>query len=661
MPATKTKSKSRQRKSKQVWSTAERQAWKLPDDINICDWADKSIILPARNSPEPGPYRTSRTPYARAIMDAFTDPEVHEITLKIAAQVCKTQCMYNMIGYIIDQDPSPTMMVMPKIEDRNTVINNRIRPMVEDSPVLRNHLTGKPWDLKKTEFWLDMMTLYYAGANSPSDMSQKSIRYLFFDETNKYPPFSGKESDPFSLAGERTTNFWDAKTISSCTPTTPSGHISRNYKRSNRQKYYLPCPHCGDYQVWIFSQLKIDGDVREPDFIKQHGHVWYECEKCRGKIEESQKEELVAKGQWVPKGQTIDRDGKLHGKPLRSKWHSGFQGGKLISPWVAWRDIMAGWFEANPPSGPIIAKLMNFKNSVLGEDFEETGQTIKLNDLESKRGNFSRGTVPDECLILVASADYHEDNLGNVRIDYEVKGFGYGERNWVITSGSADNFEQLEDIILFSPFPWEDPEKSGDKQDLAVVRLLVDSGFKPDKVYDFCLRHIGIAFPTKGAATRQRTPLVLSNLDRSAYKKKVRYAGLQLIIIDTQFFKDKVSGYAQKEKGTPGSMEFYAEVPQVYFDEFCNEHKVKVTKNGRDEWIWKPRTSGAATHFLDTSVGTAAAAYFLKVHHWRRPGEVRQAAVVARRMAQKNIKSRNNTRRRNRPSGFLDDLPGGDR
>ena len=62
------------------------------------------------------------------------------------------------------------------------------------------------------------------GANSPSSLSSRSIKYLFFDEIDKYPAFSGKEANPIKLAEERTKTFVDKKIVRVSTPTIGS-HI----------------------------------------------------------------------------------------------------------------------------------------------------------------------------------------------------------------------------------------------------------------------------------------------------------------------------------------------------------------------------------------------------------------------------------------------------
>ncbi len=638
-----------------VWSEAERNAWRLPAELTVSQWADRHRVLDPRSSAESGPWRTDRTAYLRGIMDAFSDPEVEVVVVQKPPQSAGTEGILNMIGYTIDHDPGPALLVEPRDEDCDYVSENRLKPMIEASSALQSHTTGRIWDLSKDEFHFDRMTLYFAASNSPAGLAAKPIRYLFLDEVNKYPPFTGKEASPIDLAIKRTITYWDRKIVIISTPTTTDGHITIIIGKTRIHDLYIPCPHCGEYSIWKFEQLKIPKTLRDPDKIRQTtGEIYYECEHCNGRIDEIRKDELVAKGKWVAEGQKIDAEGNITGTAKRSKRRSGFRYSALISPWVFWTEVMAQWFEANTEEGIAIGKLLDFKNSILAIAYTETAIKTEVQELIKNKGEFSRGTVPDDCLVLMAGADYHEDARGMVRIDYEVRGFGYGERNFVISSGAAHSWEQLEAEVLFNPFPWSNPDgPRGTESELAVMQLFIDSGYKPDEVYSFCLRHPAICKPTKGASSAQRTPLVITNLEKTTGHRRRQYRGMQLVMIDTDFFKNKVHGWASRQPGQAGSTEFYAEIPDYYFREFTNEQKVKTrSRYGQIIWRWKPVSSGAATHHLDTAVNAAAAGYFRRVQYLRRPAEQRQSAAAVTRQP---VRRKRPTKRTHQ--GFLDNLP----
>ena len=137
-------------------------------------------------------------------MDKFTDPLIEQIVLCFGAQIGKTEAELNMIGYALDQTQSPVMMVYPTDTIAKFASDKRVQPMIKSVKSISDN-----FDENSKLLELDFNNGNYmvlVGANSPSSLSSRSIKYLFFDEIDKYPAFSGKEADPIKLAKERTKN-----------------------------------------------------------------------------------------------------------------------------------------------------------------------------------------------------------------------------------------------------------------------------------------------------------------------------------------------------------------------------------------------------------------------------------------------------------------------
>lgn len=665
-----------------IWTPEEQEAWRIPPRTLVSDWADNNRII-GTYAAESGPWRTERVPYTRAIMDAYIDPDVEEITITGPAQCAKTESVFNMIGYSIDVDPVPILYVTAREEDCDTITEDRLVPMLEDSPNLARHLTGRPWDLQKGKFMkLDRMSVYLAGAGSAVALSSKSIGVVILDEADKYKDHVSKEGSPIALAGTRTVTFQDARKINLCTLTASGGFMWQSLNRSNMQRYWMPCPLCGQYQDMIFFNLKVDPPgLRDSDYIYEHREcVYYKCKHCGGRIYEYQKPDMNDAGKWVPKGQNIilltggksiklgksdvmfGQDGKeyaITGSPERSKRHSGFWVGGLISPWIYWHKMLAGWFEVNRNRRSDPGTYREFKNQTLAQVDDVAGQKTDASELKKQIGDFSKGMVPNGCKILVASADYHESERGIPRIDYMVQGFGYDCQNWVIKSGSVVSFDELDKEVLLEPFAWSDGTISSEVPYLAVMIMFVDCGYKPEKVFEYALTRRGIVWPVEGAPMPRNKPLTLTKLERPGPNTK-KYRGASKFITDTCFFKDLVTGWAQPARDNDGNYigepltEYYAEIPDYFFREFSNEQKVKEKIGRRDVWIWKPVYSSAPTHSLDLAAMCAAAAYYKGVHYWRDPNkkQIQPAAAEAAAAQQRPVVKTRRIR-----NGFLDNLP----
>ena len=115
-----------------------------PEDISVSEWAEKYRILDTKTSAMPGPWRNDKTPYLKDVMDEFLNYETEEIIFCKCTQVGGTEAMQNMLGYIIQQDPSPTMVVYPTDKLAESISENRIQPMITLYPMAmpRDPMTG---------------------------------------------------------------------------------------------------------------------------------------------------------------------------------------------------------------------------------------------------------------------------------------------------------------------------------------------------------------------------------------------------------------------------------------------------------------------------------------------------------------------------------------
>ena len=218
------------------------EAMKPPDDLSVSEWAERYRILDELSSKMTGPWKNTVTPYLKGIMDEFNSWECDEVIFVKPTQVGGTEAIFNMLGYAIQQDPAPTMIVYPSDKLACTTCESRIMPMINACRSLR-----KKYDLKgssQDELKFDNMRIRLTGANSPANLSSTPIRYLFLDEVDKYPTASKKEADPISLAKERTKSYSSNRKIYMCsTPTIETGQIWQAKENADIERhYFVPCP-----------------------------------------------------------------------------------------------------------------------------------------------------------------------------------------------------------------------------------------------------------------------------------------------------------------------------------------------------------------------------------------------------------------------------------
>ena len=256
---------------------AKTSEWRCPDwlldalevlepagKLTVTQWADRKRVLPATSS-MPGRWRTSFTPYLAGIMDAFTDPEIEEISILKSTQVGGTEVILNMMGYVIEQDPSPTMVVYPTESLGEYISENRIQQMVRLCPSLRERFDPSS---KRLELQFSGMYIIISGANSSPSLASYSIRFLFMDEIDKYPATAGRDSDPRALARERTRTYDNEKKIvNASTPTYEAGPIWQEWMNADIPDTFL------NIRVWM-RWANADADALTVNSINNGGVVF---------------------------------------------------------------------------------------------------------------------------------------------------------------------------------------------------------------------------------------------------------------------------------------------------------------------------------------------------------------------------------------------------
>jgi phage terminase large subunit GpA-like protein len=394
------------------------RAWReglTPDPLlSVSEWSDRHRMLSSKASAEPGRWRTSRTPYLKAIMDCLSPTSaVERVVFMKAAQLGATEMGSNWIGYVIHHAPGPMMAVWPTVDMAKRNSKQRIDPLIEESAALsalispaRSRDSGNTILAKEFRGGVLVMT----GANSAVGLRSMPVRYLFLDEVDGYPLDVEGEGDAISLAEARTRTFARRKIFIVSTPTISGvSAIEREYEASDQQRYFVPCPHCAHRQWLRFEQLRWDKGQPET--------AAYICESCDTAIHEHHKTWMLEHGEWramVPE----------HGAKT-----AGFHLSSLYSPvgWRSWKDIAVAWESAVSKVSGSAAAIKTFKNTELGETWVEEGEAPDWQRLIERREDYRIGTVPLGGLLLVGGADVQKD-----RIEASVWAFGRGKECWLV-------------------------------------------------------------------------------------------------------------------------------------------------------------------------------------------------------------------------------------
>ncbi len=552
--------------------------FKPPEQLTVVEWADKYRRLSPENSAEAGPWRTSRTPYLKEIMNAFTDPKVHRIAVAASSQVGKTEMEMNMMAYMIDVDPGPAMFVLPTVDNGKDISKRRIAPMIRDTRPLRKKVaSSKSRDsdntLLKKVYPGGMLTI--TGSNSAAALASVPCRYVFGDERDRWAKDAGGEGDPWGLVEARTITFYNYKMVEVSTPTIKGySAIEKSFELGTQEYWCVECPHCHEYNFIEFEHIKYDthqiGEGRKKHFIVDH--VEYACPSCGCVSEESEMKRQPKK--WIAK----NPEALLNG--FRSFWINAFS-----SPWMTWGKIVLKYLEALDDQ----QKLKTVYNTLFGKLWDGQGEIMDEDDLLARREAY-KAELPEGVLCLTCGVDTQDD-----RLEYEVVGYGLEKHNWGIEKGyifgkpsDDDVWERLDGVI---DRLWK--FESGRKLKISVT--FVDSGgHYTQEVYENCRkRRLKNVFAIKGKGGED-IPYISPPGKAKIVKNGVVVATTPLYILGVDAGKEKIMSGLLAENEQVHCYHFPLDEERGYdlnyFNGLLSENKeyVKTSRGGMWRWVKLP-------------------------------------------------------------------------
>ena len=542
-----------------------------PRPQTVSEWADENRILVSDSSSEPGPWRTDRAPYQREIMDAFTQPGIYEIVIMASAQVGKSEIELNMMGRAMDNDPGPMLYVQPTDKVAEDYSKRRIAPMIAACPTLRDKVyKAKGRDAANT---ITMKTfpggsLAIIGANSPSDLASKPVRYIFLDEIDRFPPSAGTEGDPIELAERRTETYrHNRKIVKTSTPTIKGvSKIEKAYMKGTQEEWHTECPHCHQFSFIRFDVIKFDKEK----FKDENGEINYivrnarwQCPICKREAPEYQVKRFPAK--WVVKNERALENG------VRS-----FRLNAFMSPWSDWNEIALAFLQAKDDP----EKLKVFHNTMLGESWEMRDRSGAPEKLYARREHYN-AEVPSGVLVLTMGMDT-QDN----RLEYEVVGWDRHEQSWGIARGvipgRADSPGVWEEVDALLDREW----KMQNGMAMRILATFIDSGghFTQD-IYRECARRSNRRiWPVKGEGGEGK-------LYVRQMKSGTGYKGAYGFMIGVDAGKEAILYATGIEQPGPKYMHFPIDYrcgyDLEYFRGLLSEKQVIHRRGGQNVIVWE--------------------------------------------------------------------------
>lgn len=592
--------------------SAASKAINPKESLTVSEWADAYRVLSEEGSAEPGPWKTSRNPPMREIMDSLSEnAKGDKVVFMKPSQWGGTEIGSNFLGYVIDYAKGPIAVVMPTERSLNDWVSQKFDPMAKDTQQVSDALakkSNKASDNNAQRKKFSGGILYFKTAGSTAELKSTSLRYAVGDEIDEWE-WSTNQGDPIDLLDIRLTAFFDSKLYLVSSPTVKdASHIEDQYEKGDQRRYFVPCPHCGEKQTLKWNNLRWEKDVANP---KKVVRVYYACEHYGCVIEEYSKTEMLAHGEWVAQ-EPDNRYRSYHINALYTPLGLG----------KSWLELVYQWLDSHDDP----RKLMVFLNTRMAETYRH-GKEVNANEIKARAEPYDLRTIPQGCLILTAGVDT-QDN----RLEIKIKGYGAEGREWVIdyhvlngNPAHDDIWESLATYLRNAIFV------NAFGKTLRLEATAIDTGgHHTHKVYQFVrnarLNGLIRVMACKGASTYGRNIIGRPSMQDVNWRGKIIKKGVALYIIGADTAKHFLYNLLEGDKDKDPDqrkLRFSQELPDEYYDMLVSE-----TFNPRkNKWELK---KGKRNEALDLDVLCRAASMHaeLHIHKWRKSDWERRAALI---------------------------------
>jgi phage terminase large subunit GpA-like protein len=585
-------------------SRGERKVMRRKKQVRPSDWVAKNIMVPADSPTGKRYWDPAITPYWVGPMDAAFYPSVQEISVCAVPQSGKSQFINNCLGYAMDRAPGNVILCMPDEMLSREYLNDRLIPMIDDSPRLATYKTGYVDDMTASKIKLRHMKIYPAWANSASRQASKPAPYGVADEENKYPATASKqELASIDLLRMRARNFAHMrKLFRASSPTVEGVGISIALDESEVVfDYWVTCPVCGSVQRMVFDQAHFQwdggGSARPDDIIKAKS-ARYVCGQCSARWDDNLRNHAVKDGQWyerVEGGGDGEEKKPARGlelfeyldrnNPIKIAFHVP----AWLPPFVSLSECAAAFVKGLSDTKDFKA----FCNNIEGKPWKIIKKQREETRILSLRDDRPRGMVPGGGVVsaMLATADTQDYGFW-----YEIRAWGFygpeqSKESWCVREGYVTSLAELEKVFF------EDEYYDTDGRRYWVARALIDAkGHRTAEVYRFCVKKRGRIFPTFGQQTLFSGGLPFS---LAGGKKGLEFypggiekipGGLVGYNFNTNYYKDELSRMLDIQPGDPSCWWYHKDFPSDYARhmtaEVINEKGLWDNPHQKDNHLW---------------------------------------------------------------------------
>lgn len=598
-----------------------------PQPLSV--WAAQHFQLSAESSHTRGQWVAY--PFQPGWMDAFSNDDIEEVTMRKSKRVGYTKTLDAFIAYNAAHRRRKQALWQPTDDDRDSYVKSEIDPMLRDVAAVRSMLVSGKEDTLKLKTFLGSV-LHILGGKAARAYRRITVAVAMLDEADAFDWVVEKSSDPITLARGRLEGAPFPKLIAGSTPRREGlSHVE--YRETNadaRMRYNIVCPHCDAEHPLIWGGKKIahgfKWDGADPSTVR---HL---CPHCREPITQADYLRIWdARAQWVSDCGNYRYDHHQHrwtnaeGEAILPPRHVAFHVWTAYSPQRTWTDIVREFLEAvvkakTGETGP----LEGFINETLGELWKEKFDQADQHALARRAENYRRFTVPFGGLVLVSGTDVQDD-----RFEIVTWAIGRGEEMWcvdysVIPANPADEreWEKITDYrdTLFL-------HASG--QVLKVEAMAIDTmGHMTHQAYQYCRTYERQrVFAVRGDPMPSKQVKGKATVQDVNWRGKIIKRGVRLWYVGTDTAKDLIYGRLSVNVPGPGYVHFSVDLPPEFYTQLTAEARVPQRTAGGVQYRWV-NAKRARNEVLDCTVYAMFCTHQLNLHTHTAPQWARLEQAV---------------------------------
>ena len=577
-----------------------KDAWTPADRREPWRWCEDHIrSIPY--SPLPGPFRSENSPWIREVMEAIVDPKISLVSIIAAVQSSKTTSPELTLCYIIANLPGPCLWLDQTDEDAKDESESRLQKLFEScEPVKKLFPKNKNKQRNCTIHFSNGMTLWLLGAYNKTNLQRRSIRWLFGDETWRWPVGHMAEAEA------RTTAFgWLGKCVFMSQGGEENDDTHRKFETTDMRELHYKCPKCGKYIPYKWENIEWDDDCKdengEYDFSKINHSTALKCPECGEYFEDSDRMRRI-----------LNKDGKFIAlNPNASKENVGFHWNALAS--MSWGKLAELYLRAKIAARKGDSSLLQqFYQKRLALAWREFAEDYRL---EIASGSYNSGDAWDEeagfnKLGEIIAPPFAENEviapLRIMSVDVQMNCFYLVVRAWSINGSSRLLWHE-------KVLTWEDIEEIQKRFRILDNLVFVDAGYNSFEVYKYCGERNWIALMGDNRANFfHRLPNGKTVLRFYSPVKHIfisRYVKCRMHFWSNLNVKDTLARIRRNQNPADGATwEVPTDISEDYLKQMESEHRIKKGNS----WIWE-QIGNRPNHYLDCEAMNCAGALMLKI------------------------------------------------